>query len=126
MISQSRQPGLLAKAWAFCGSPRRRACWAASAALMFMGCPAADNAGMARPLPRLTAPEIEAVIATAWDDKPPFHAVLQRHGLNAGQVVQLLKHQLTPNAFKVWKARTLAGPSPAPPATRRGRPRPGR
>jgi len=81
---------------------------------------------MARPLPRLTPPEIEAVIATAWDDKPPFNAVLARHGLNEGQVVQLLKRQLTPNAFKVWKARTLAGPAPARSPLRRGGPKPGR
>ena len=81
---------------------------------------------MARPLPRLTPTEIEAVIATAWDDKPPFHTVLAQHGLNAGQVVQLLKRQLTPNAFKVWKARTQAGPGPAGTGARRGGPKPGR
>lgn len=61
---------------------------------------------MARPLPRLTPAEIEDVIATAWDDRPPFNAVLTQHGLNPGQVVALLKLQLTPNAFKVWTART--------------------
>ena len=78
---------------------------------------------MARPLPRLSPPEIAAVIATAWDDKPPFHAVLAQHGLNAGQVVQLLKQQLTPNAYKTWKARTLdSSPAgPRPPAHRAAR-----
>lgn len=82
---------------------------------------------MARPLPRLSPPEIAAVIATAWDDKPPFHAVLAQHGLNAGQVVQLLKQQLTPNAFKVWKARTLDSAPPGPrPAERRPARKPGR
>ena len=81
---------------------------------------------MARPLPRLSPTEIEAVIATAWDDKPPFHAVLAQHGLNAGQVVQLLKRQLTANAFKVWKARSLASAAPARPAGRRAPPAAGR
>ena len=61
---------------------------------------------MAKPVPRLSADEIKLVIATAWDDKPPFNAVLRLHGLNAGQVVQLLKRELTPNAFKLWTARS--------------------
>ena len=61
---------------------------------------------MAKPVPRLSAEEIQRVIATAWDDRPPFAAVLRTHGLSPGQVVQLLKRELTPNAFKIWKART--------------------
>ena len=67
---------------------------------------------MAKPVPRLSAEEVQRVIATAWDDRPPYNAVLQRHGLGAGQVVALLKRELTPNAYKVWLARTKAAPSP--------------
>jgi uncharacterized protein (TIGR03643 family) len=64
------------------------------------------NPGMAKPVPRLTPAQIERVIATAWDDRPPFNAVLMAHGLTEGQLVQLLKRELTSNAFKVWTART--------------------
>ena len=53
---------------------------------------------MAKPAPRLTAAEIARVIEIAWDDRPPFNAVLLSHGLNEGQVVALLKRELTPNA----------------------------
>ena len=73
---------------------------------------------MARPLPRLTPAEIERVIATAWHDRPPFNAVLMQHGLAPGQVVQLLKKELTPNAFKVWTARTRGAVLPAHPPLR--------
>lgn len=75
---------------------------------------------MAKPIPRLTAPEIQRVIATAWDDRPPFSAVLREHGLSHGELVQLLKRELTPNAYKVWVARTKAAPAraAAPPARR--------
>jgi len=76
---------------------------------------------MAKPVPRLSPPEIERIIATAWDDKPPFNQVLLRHGLSHGQVVALLKRELTPNAFKVWTARTRGGSAPA--AAPRGAPR---
>lgn len=70
---------------------------------------------MAKPVPRLTPEEIQRIIATAWDDRPPFAAVLRQHGLSPGQVVQLLKRELTPNAYKVWTARTRGM---APPAQR--------
>ena len=81
---------------------------------------------MARPLPRLTPAEIERVIATAWDDRPPFNAVLLQHGLAPGQVVQLLKKELTPNAFKVWTARTRAAVLPASAPAHRPPPKPAR
>ena len=68
-----------------------------------------DNAPMAKPVPRLTPEEIERVIATAWDDRPPFDRVLHTHG----QVVQLLKRELTPSAYKTWTARTRGAPAPA-------------
>lgn len=76
---------------------------------------------MAKPAPRLSPQEIERVIATAWDDKPPFNQVLLQHGLSHGQLVALLKRALTPNAFKVWTARTRGGAAPAPARKPRGR-----
>lgn len=85
---------------------------------------------MAKPVPRLGAEEIQRVIATAWDDRPPFDAVLRQHGLNHGQVVQLLKRELTPNAFKVWTARCRGAAAPAgspkPSAPRRSAGKPSR
>ena len=73
---------------------------------------------MAKPVPRLTPDEIRSVIEIAWDDRPPFNAVLQRHGLSPGQIVQLLKRELTPSAFKIWKARTKAPPTAGRPRRR--------
>ncbi len=80
-----------------------------------------DNTVMAKPIPRLTPEEITQVIATAWDDRPPFHQVLLKHGVSHGQLVQLLKRELTSNAFKVWTARYkgLKPPAPAKRAPRR-------
>lgn len=78
---------------------------------------------MAKPVPQLSAAEIKQVIDIAWNDRPPFKAVLLSHGLTPGQIVQLLKRELTPNAFKVWTARTRGGPAPAPKSGRRAPPR---
>lgn len=65
---------------------------------------------MAKTAPRLPPDEVERIIATAWNDKAPFHAVMQAHGIAHGQLVQLLKQALTPNAFKLWAARSGALP----------------
>ena len=46
---------------------------------------------MAKRVPLLSPEEIQSVIAIAWDDKPPFPAVLRRHGLSPGQIVQPLR-----------------------------------
>jgi uncharacterized protein (TIGR03643 family) len=76
---------------------------------------------MAKPIPRLNPAEIERVIATAWDDHPPFNAVLMAHGLTQGQLVQLLKRELTPTAYKLWMARSGGGKPPRPARRRTGR-----
>lgn len=77
---------------------------------------------MAKPVPRLSAAEIASVIKTAWDDRPPFNAVLMSHGLTQGQLVQLLKRELTPTAYKLWTARSRGSAPPAAPS-RRGPPK---
>ena len=74
---------------------------------------------MAKTIPPMTPEEIKSAIAVAWDDRPPFQAVLRSHGLSPGQVVQLLKRELTPNAFKTWMARTRAAPAPMKGASRK-------
>ncbi len=79
---------------------------------------------MAKPIPRLSPTEIEAIIKTAWDDRPPFRTVLMQHGLEPGQVVQLLKRELTSNAFKVWTARTKGVVSAAPTRYETPKPKP--
>ena len=79
---------------------------------------------MAKPIPRLSPTEIEAIIKTAWDDRPPFRSVLMQHGIEPGQVVQLLKRELTSNAFKVWTARTKGVVSVAPTRYETPKPKP--
>jgi len=77
---------------------------------------------MAKIVPPLNAAQIARAIEVAWDDRPPFNQVLRECGLSHGQVVQLLKRELTPNAFKVWTERTrTAKGQPAARAPGKGR-----
>jgi uncharacterized protein (TIGR03643 family) len=68
---------------------------------------------MAKTAPRLSPEETQRVIATAWDDKPPFRRVLVEHGIGHGELVALLKRELTPAAYKLWVSRTKVNKGPA-------------
>ncbi|MDG0865093.1 DUF2805 domain-containing protein [Pelomonas aquatica] len=67
---------------------------------------------MAKPAPKLTAEELKRVIATAWDDTPPFSKVMLEHGIGHGELVALLKRELTPSAYKLWAAKGKAAKAP--------------
>jgi len=67
---------------------------------------------MAKSAPRLTAEEVKRVIATAWDDTPPYNRVLLEHGIGHGALVALMKRELTPAAYKLWNARSKGAKAP--------------
>lgn len=60
---------------------------------------------MAKPVPRLSPEETQRVIALAFEDSPPYNRVLRECGIGPGELVQLLKRNLTSSAFKLWQAR---------------------
>jgi uncharacterized protein (TIGR03643 family) len=72
---------------------------------------------MAKPAPRLSPEQIKAVIATAWDDTPPYNRVLLEHGIGHGQLVALLKREMTPVAYKLWAAKGKVSKGPTKRAT---------
>ncbi|MFT7722420.1 MAG: DUF2805 domain-containing protein [Roseateles sp.] len=72
---------------------------------------------MAKTAPRLSAEATRRVIATAWDDAPPYPRVLLEHGIGHGELVALLKRELTPAAYKLWAARGKAAKAPTKRAT---------
>lgn len=60
---------------------------------------------MAKPVPLLSPDEVARVVETAWRDQPPFNLVLLRHGVGPGELVRLMRRQLTPSAYKLWSRR---------------------
>lgn len=67
---------------------------------------------MAKPIPRLSPEEIQRIVKTAWDDTPPYNAVLMNHALGQGELVQLMKRELTPTAYKQWAAKAKGVKAP--------------
>ena len=64
---------------------------------------------MAKPIPRLSPADIARVLDLAWHAPDPLTAVLYSHGLSEGQLIALLRRELTPPAFKLWSQRMKQG-----------------
>lgn len=46
------------------------------------------------------------IIEMAWEDRTPFEAIETLYGLNQDQVIQLMRRELKPSSFRLWRKRT--------------------
>jgi hypothetical protein len=46
-----------------------------------------------------------AVVQMAWEDRTTFETIQERTGLSEADVIRLMRHQLTPSSFKMWRKR---------------------
>jgi len=53
----------------------------------------------------VSASDASAIIEMAWSDLVPFEAIEHQFGLNEPEVIALMKQQLKPGSFKVWRER---------------------
>ena len=49
--------------------------------------------------------DISRVIEMAWEDRTPFEAIEQLYGLNESAVIDLMRNQLKPSSFRLWRKR---------------------
>ncbi|MGB7344792.1 MAG: TIGR03643 family protein [Pirellulaceae bacterium] len=54
----------------------------------------------------LTRGEIDRVIMMAWEDRTSFDAIRDQFGLTPGDVIKLMRSEMTANSFKIWRKRT--------------------
>lgn len=52
--------------------------------------------------------EVSRIIEMAWEDRTPFEAINTLYGLNETQVVNLMRKEMKPSSFKMWRKR-MAG-----------------
>ena len=50
--------------------------------------------------------EVSRVIEMAWEDRTPFEAIAIQFGLNQDGVIKLMRANLKPSSFKLWRERT--------------------
>jgi len=45
------------------------------------------------------------IIEMAWEDRTPFEAIERLYGLSESHVIKLMRRELKPSSFKLWRAR---------------------
>ena len=53
----------------------------------------------------LSAGDISAIIQMAWEDRTTFETIEERTGWAEADVVRLMRHELRPNSFRLWRQR---------------------
>lgn len=52
-----------------------------------------------------SAADLSRIIEMAWEDRTPFEAIEQLYGLNEPAVIKLMRRELKPGSFRLWRAR---------------------
>jgi uncharacterized protein (TIGR03643 family) len=53
----------------------------------------------------LSAGDRSAVIQMAWEDRTSFETIQERMGINESEVIRLMRTELTPRSFRLWRTR---------------------
>lgn len=59
------------------------------------------------PLVHLTPSDVDRIIQMAWEDRTAFDSITQQFGLTPGQVIHLMRREMKPSSFKMWRERTV-------------------
>ncbi len=54
----------------------------------------------------LSRGQIDRIIMMAWEDRTSFDAIRLQFGLSPGEVIKLMRSEMTANSFKMWRERT--------------------
>ena len=49
--------------------------------------------------------DISRIIEMAWEDRTAFETIERQFGLNESAVIRLMRQQLQPSSFKMWRKR---------------------
>ena len=49
--------------------------------------------------------DISRIIEMAWEDRTPFDAIESQYGLNEQGVKRLMRNNLKPSSYKLWRKR---------------------
>ncbi len=58
-----------------------------------------------------TERELDRIIEMAWEDRTPFGAIEFQFGLPEKEVIKLMRRQLKPKSFRMWRKRVNSGVS---------------
>ncbi|QQZ27571.1 TIGR03643 family protein [Thiothrix subterranea] len=52
--------------------------------------------------------DLSRIVEMAWEDRTPFEAIHTLYGLNETAVIDLMRQQMQPSSFRMWRKR-MAG-----------------
>lgn len=55
--------------------------------------------------------QLSRVIEMAWEDRTPFAAIEYSYGLTEAAVIKLMRRELKPSSFRLWRQRVTNRPS---------------
>ncbi len=47
----------------------------------------------------------DKIIQMAWEDRTTFEEIEKKTGLNEAQVIKLMRNELKPSSFRMWRKR---------------------
>ena len=56
-------------------------------------------------LTALTEGDISRIVEMAWEDRTAFEAIEAQFGLNESAVIDLMRLQIKPSSFRMWRKR---------------------
>lgn len=59
----------------------------------------------------LTETDIDRIIEMAWEDRTPFDAIATQFGLSEREVIALMRRELKPASWRLWRARVQGRPT---------------
>lgn len=54
---------------------------------------------------QFTEDQLSRIIEMAWEDRTPFEAIESNFGLNESAVIHVMRQQVKPSAFRLWRKR---------------------
>jgi len=49
--------------------------------------------------------DISRIIEMAWEDRTSFEAIKQQYGYSESEVIALMRREMKPSSFKMWRKR---------------------
>jgi uncharacterized protein (TIGR03643 family) len=56
--------------------------------------------------------EKDRIIEMAWEDRTPFEAIDFQFKISESEVIELMRTELKPSSFRLWRKRVNSGVSP--------------
>ena len=49
--------------------------------------------------------DISRIIEMAWEDRTSFESIKQQYGFSESEVIALMRREMKPSSFKMWRKR---------------------